>query len=213
MQGVTIPVRRSRECTSYLRKRGITFEVAEQMQMAYMESGYINKSVYRKRLLIPIYEKGELISVEGRDISGRQSTKVLYPKNSTVNTLYGLDTLDDSQPLYVVEGLLDLAVLRTDPHFANSTAIFGAQVTRRQVWLLNQFPQIILIPDNDKAGRGTTKKLIDELDYPFQILDVPCTGDIKDIGDIPTKLHTTVEALRKRGWGRSLVLSSNRRVH
>jgi DNA primase len=213
IQGTITKIRESADAVQYLRRRGITFEVADSMQMAYMESGRINGTVYRKRLLLPIYDDGKLISVEGRDVTGNQPTKVLYPKDSSVNTLYDIDKLDLEKPLYVVEGLTDLAVLRTDPYFANSTAIFGAQVTRRQSWLLNQVSNLILIPDNDKAGRNTTRKLTEELDRPFQILDVPKLQDIKDIGDIPTKLHTTVYNLRRRGWGRNTVLSSSRVFH
>lgn len=210
MQGKVIPIRESREAIQYLRKRGISFDVADTMQMAYMPAGAINGTLFNTRLLIPVYEDGTLISVEGRDVSGSQETKVLYPKDTTVNSLYDMDKLDPGKPLYVVEGLMDLAVLRTDPYFANSTAIFGATVTRRQLWLLNQYEHLILIPDNDKAGAMTTRKLIENLDRDFRILDVPRLGDIKDIGDIPTKLHTTVQALRKRGWGRVTTLSSNR---
>lgn len=213
IQSPVVGVRESLDAVRYLRRRGITFDVADSMQMAYMESGRINGTVYRKRLLVPIYESGKLISVEGRDVTGKQSTKVLYPKNSSVNTLYDLNNLDPDQPIYVVEGLLDLAVLRTDPYFANSTAIFGAQVTRRQVWLLNQYDRIVLIPDNDRAGRNTTRKLIEELDKPFEILDVPRLQDIKDVGDIPTVLRTSVYNLRRRGWGRNPVQSSTRVFH
>lgn len=213
IQSPVVSVRESADAVRYLRRRGITFDVADSMQMAYMESGRINGTVYRKRLLIPIYDNGNLISIEGRDVTGNQSTKVLYPKDSSVNTLYDLDKLDSEKPIYVVEGLLDLAVLRTDLYFANSTAIFGAQVTRRQMWLLNQYNHVVLIPDNDKAGRNTTRKLIEELDRPFEILDVPRLQDIKDIGDIPTVLRTTVYNLRRRGWGRNTVLSSTRVFH
>lgn len=213
IQGKVTPIRESNECVKYLRQRGITFDVADSMQMAYIESGRINGTVYRKRLLLPIYEKGKLLSVEGRDVTGNQQTKVLYPKDSTVNTLYDIDNLKAGERIYIVEGLLDLAVLRTDAYFANSTAIFGAQITRRQSWLLNQYEQLVLIPDNDKAGRSTTKKLIEELDHPFEILDVPRLQDIKDIGDIPVVLHTSVHALRRRGWGRSTIVSSTRVFH
>jgi len=213
IQSPVVNVRESADAVRYLRRRGVTFDVADSMQMAYMESGRINGTVYRKRLLIPIYDNGNLISVEGRDVTGNQSRKVLYPKDSSVNTLYDLDNINPEKPLYVVEGLFDLAVLRTDPYFANSTAIFGAQVTRRQLWLLNQYDHLVLIPDNDKAGRNTTRKLIEELDRPFEILDVPRLQDIKDIGDIPTVLRTTVENLRRRGWGRNPVPSSRRVFH
>lgn len=213
IQSPVISVRESVDAVRYLRRRGIPFDVADSMQMAYMESGRINGTVYRKRLLIPIYDNGKLISVEGRDVIGNQPTKVLYPKDSSVSTLYDFDKLDLEKPIYVVEGLVDLAVLRSDSYFANSTAIFGAQVTRRQLWLLNQCSRIILIPDNDKAGRGTTKKLSEELDRPFEILDVPKLQDIKDVGDIPTVLRTTVYNLRRRGWGRNTILSSTRVFH
>lgn len=213
IQSPVVNVRESNDAVRYLRTRGISFDVADSMQMAYMESGRINGTVYRKRLLIPIYDNGKLISVEGRDVTGRQNTKVLYPKDSSVNTLYDLDNLDPERPIYVVEGLLDLAVLRTDSYFANSTAIFGAQVTRRQLWLLNQYDRVVLIPDNDKAGRNTTRKLIEDLDRPFEILDVPRLQDIKDVGDIPTVLRTSVYNMRKRGWGRNTVLSSTRVFH
>jgi DNA primase len=195
-----------------LRKRGIPFDVAKAMQMGFLEKGFVSgdheaerKWNWYNRLLIPVYEGGQLISIEGRDVTGDlNAAKVLYPKESSVNTLYEFEKLDLHKPLYAVEGLLDLAVLRTDSYFANSTSIFGAALTPRKIWLFNQFDELIYIPDNDKAGRQTLAKLKDELEKPFRVLDVPRLGDIKDIGDIPQKLHTTVFALRKKGWGRIL---------
>ena len=210
MEGPVFPIREVPEAVSYLRRRGITFDVAEAMQMIVMPAGRINGTFFKDRLLIPIYENSKLISVEGRDLTGEQRTKVLYAKDTSVNSLYEMDKLDPTLPIYVVEGLMDLAVLRTDPFFRNSTAIFGAGVTRRQLWLLDQYEELVLIPDNDKAGRGTLKKLHEELTRPFYVLRLPPNKDpLKDIGDIPTKLHTTVQALRKRGWGRTLVTSTS----
>ena len=210
MKGAVVPAEQSREAMRYLRKRGISLEVARAMQMAYMEHGWIDGNPddlekepieFNKRLLIPIYEKGVLVSVEGRDVTGDSDKKVIYPRNSSVSTLYDLDKLDRTKTIYGTEGLVDLAVLRTDSYFANSTAIFGAALGHRQLFLLNQFEDFVYIPDNDAAGRKTLAKLKDRLEKPFRVLDPPRLGDIKDIGDIPTKLHTTVEALRKRGWG------------
>ena len=94
-------------------------------------------------------------------------------------------------------------MLRTDPFFANSTATFGAGISERQIWLLKQFSRIVMIPDNDEAGKKSMGHLKEHLGKPFEILEIPNLG-IKDIGDVPTKLHTTVEALRHRGWGRQL---------
>ena len=201
--GNIIPAEKSPEAVRYLRSRGIPFDVAKSMSMGYMDRGSINGTVFNKRLTIPIYEAGHLLAIEGRDVTGKQASKVLYPKDSTVQTLYDLDNLKKDEPLYVLEGTTKLAVLRTDSYFANSTATFGAGLSDRQIWLMKQFDKIIMIPDNDEAGKRACGKLKEQLGKPFDILEIPNLG-IKDVGDIPQKLHTTVEALRKRGWGRCL---------
>jgi DNA primase len=204
IQGIIVPYDKAIPAVGYLRKRGIPFDIAKQMDMGYLEKGFINGFSYAKRLTIPIKEQGKLISIELRDVTGKSEYKVFYPKDSTRNTLYDLDILDKHSPLYVVEGLMDLAVLRTDSFFENSTAVFGAGITPRQMFLLNQFDEVILIPDNDKAGHMTVCKLKEELTKPFKILDVPRKDVCKDVGDIPRKLHQTVEEVRHRGWGRVL---------
>jgi DNA primase len=208
IQGNIIPADKHPDSIRYLRSRGIPFEIARSMAMGYMEQGHINGTTYRKRLTIPIYEGSRLLAVEGRDVTGAQPLKVLYPKDSYVQTIYDSDALKRDEPLYVVEGITKLAVLRTDSYFANSTATFGAGLSDRQIWLLKQFDRVIMIPDNDEAGKKSMGRLRENLGKPFEILEIPKL-EIKDIGDIPTKLHTTVEALRKRGWGRSLKSSSD----
>lgn len=204
ISGSRIPVEKSTEGISYLRSRGIPLDIAKSMQMEFMNYGTINGTVFNKRLLIPIYENNKLLAVEGRDVTGSQVPKVLYPKSSTVQTLYDLDTLKKSEALYVVEGLTKLAVLRSDPYFANSTATFGSGLSERQIWLLQQFDKVVIIPDNDEAGKRSVRKLKDTLEKPFEILEIPKLDGIKDVGDIPQKLHTTVKTLRDRGWGRKL---------
>ena len=207
INGAIVPAHKHPASIKYLRAKGIPFDIAKAMKMGFMDRGYINGTTYAKRLTIPIYEGGRLLAVEGRDVTGTQPLKVLYPKDSTVQTLYDLDVLKRDEPLYVLEGLTKLAVLRTDHYFANSTATFGAGLNERQIWLMRQFDRIVMIPDNDDAGKRALGRLKENLEKPFEILEIPNLG-IKDVGDIPTILHTTVEALRKRGWGRSLKASS-----
>lgn len=203
VSGEVLPVEKSSEAIRYLRKRGITFEVANKMNMGFLKQGNINGTMFRNRLTIPIIENSKVLSIEGRDVTGLQTPKVLYPKDSTVQTLFDIDILDKSEPLYVVEGLMDLAVLRTDTYFKNSTALFGAGINERQLWLLNQFDKVIIIPDKDEAGSRSVRRLKEHLKREFFILEVPNLG-IKDVGDIPQKLRTTVMNIRNRGWGRSL---------
>mgnify|MGYP000878844029 CR=1 FL=1 len=203
IQGTVIPIEDSLAGLQYIQKRGITLEVAQAMGMQYTDVALINQILYEHRLLIPIREHTILLSVEGRDVTGTASKKVLYPRNSTINTLFDIDNLKREEPLFVIEGLMDLAVLRTAPEFKNSTAIFGAGVSKRQIALLSQFSKVIYIPDNDAAGLSTLKTFqkygltnVQVLKVPSVIQDVP----IKDVGDLPQKAGITIFNLVQRKW-------------
>jgi len=190
-------------CRNYMRKRSIPSRIAEQMQFRVAEKLYINRTLFKDRLLIPIYEKDNLVSVEGRDMLGTQTPKVLYPKGSSVNTLYDIDKLDYDAPVYVVEGLMDLALLRCYPEFSNSTSIFGSSLTERQSYHLKKFPKVIFIPDNDAAGMDTleiAKKRGMSNAYYLRIPEIINEVTIKDVGDVVNKAHLRLDELIKRKW-------------
>ena len=189
-------------CAAYLRKRGIPEPVAKSMGFKYADDILINNNRFRNRLLIPVYEDGRLISIEGRRILDNDETKVLYPRNSSVNTLFDIDNLDTTDTLYAVEGLMDLAVLRTSSVFKNSTSIFGANITRRQIELFKKFPKIVYIPDSDAAGEKTVEKLKAARLGKTYILRVPKkinNVDVKDVGDL-TKAGIVPQDLVDRNW-------------
>lgn len=189
-------------CAAYLRKRGIPEPVAKSMGFKYADDILINNNRFRNRLLIPVYEDGRLISIEGRRILDNDETKVLYPRNSSVNTLFDVDNLDTTDTLYAVEGLMDLAVLRTSSVFKNSTSIFGANITRRQIELFKKFPKIVYIPDSDAAGEKTVEKLKAARLGKTYILRVPKkinNVDVKDVGDL-TKAGIVPQDLVDRNW-------------
>ena len=189
-------------CAAYLRKRGIPESVAKSMGFKYAEEMLINTNKFKNRLLIPVYEEGRLISIEGRRILDNDEVKVLYPRNSSVNTLFDIDNLDTSSTIYAVEGLMDLAVLRTSDTFKNSTSIFGANITKRQLELLKRFPKIVYIPDSDAAGEKTVEKLKAAKLGKTYILRIPKkinNIDVKDVGDL-TKAGIVPQDLVDRNW-------------
>lgn len=186
-------------CLNYLSARGIDFNIARSLGMKYLEKGDVNGTPFFKRLMIPVYENNKLLSYEGRDITGTSKKKVLYPSGSSVNTLFNIDKLDVSQPIYVVEGIMDLSVLRSDDYFLNSTSIFGSSPTRRKALLLNKFKEIVWIPDNDNAGFESVKKYSEMLDLTkskISILPVPAFS--KDVGDFPK--HKFIIKDRREQW-------------
>ena len=83
---------------------------------------------------------------------------------------------------------MDLFVLRASRCFKDSTSIFGANLTKRQVKLMSEFPSIVYIPDSDAAGEKTVDILkssglsnVNVLRLPHQLFG----ANIKDVGDIP----------------------------
>lgn len=225
--GTALSVRDSKDCMAFLEMRGIPVSMAERMKMSFTEDAKTidNRSHdpdpleremhYKNRLLIPIYAGNKLISLEGRAIYPKREgdtkyKKCIYPKGSSTGTIYQYEKLDKNQPLYVVEGLLDLAVLRTDDFFKNSTALFGASIGNRQLYLLKMFKHIVYVMDDDKAGYTSLKKLKKGIPFDFYVLFPPFRSQgVKDVGDIPQKTGLTIQEVRERKWLNSMRLASS----
>ena len=234
LDGAFIPVDKDPDVCKYLMKRCIPVSVAKSMRMSFatmarsfdtFEPNNKDQMVYfTKRLVIPIYERGKLLSCEGRDIYGKEYyynmlrrkgldpdeheyKKCIYPRGASTSTLYDIDKLDSSRRLYFVEGIMDLAVLRTDSFFntKNSTAVFGASISERQRYFLKQFDFTYII-DADLAGWLSLRRLIEALkeapikrDWKFVVPPFHEQG-VKDVGDIPVKTGKTIEQCRKAHW-------------
>lgn len=234
LDGAFIPVDKDPDVCKYLMQRCIPVSVAKSMRMSFatmarsfdtFEPNNKDQMVYfTKRLVIPIYERGKLLSCEGRDIYGKEYyynmlrrkgldpdeheyKKCIYPRGASTSTLYDIDKLDSSRRLYLVEGIMDLAVLRSDSFFntKNSTAVFGASISERQRYFLKQFDFTYVI-DNDLAGWLSLRRLMEALkeapikrDWKFVVPPFHEQG-VKDVGDIPVKTGKTIEQCRKAHW-------------
>lgn len=201
-----LPIEENTQCLLYLNKRGIPLEIAKQYGFKYAEDTLINTTHFVNRLCIPIYEDEILTSIEGRMLSpviSESDRKVLYPKNTSVSTLFDIDNLNFNEDIYACEGLIDLFVLKTSDYFRNSTSIFGASLSNRQISLIARCnKRFIYIPDSDEAGFKTIEQLrkcglqnIYVLPLPEYVNDIK----IKDIGDLP-KCNSTPQDLINKKW-------------
>ncbi len=194
----------SREVNSFLRRRGLTSEIARAFKMFNTPKAVrYNGTRYVNRLCIPIYEGGRLLSIEGRALDIKNTLKVMYPKGSTVSTLFEYEKLDKDKPLWIVEGLMDLAFLRRDPYFVNSSCIFGANITPRQKHLLKKFKEVFYIRENDAAGDGCVKELQSISGISKGFLKLPnmlSNTKIKDVGDFVTAGWTVQRFRKEKNW-------------
>jgi len=214
----------------WAQSRGFTLDFCEKNNIRYgdffitkQKSDPLNKkewNYFNKCVVIPIFENSKLISFEARDTQGKEAwikwhqehgveydekkyKKVLYPSHSSINTIYDFNKLDTSKPLYITEGLMDMFSLRTEPEFKNSSCLFHCTPTERQIYLLNKFPQIIYVVDNDSPGLKACLFLMEKLKDKVSFLVPPCRPGIKDINDILQGKDASIKTVKDMidmGW-------------
>jgi 5S rRNA maturation endonuclease (ribonuclease M5) len=186
-EGVAVPALESPEALSYCYKRHMTDDFINEFKLMQTKFCRIKGkregderpgTPFINRLLVPIEENGSIVSIEGRDLTGTAEKKCIYPRGCTVDTLFNIDKLDRKKPLIVVEGIMDLVQIYLNLT-TNVTAVFGASVTNRQWYLLNQFDDVVVFQDNDEAGDLMVDEFYKKYDKDFTVAQVP----EKDPGD------------------------------
>lgn len=183
----------------WLKYRGIKESVADTAKVFYGsvnisykdDEGQEKTYTVHDRIVFPIYDdKHQLCSLEMRfPFFGTESKafkdsvrKVLYPKNSSVNLLYDQENLNKREKLYVTEGLMDCLAFRSLTGIRNSTSIFGAQLTEHQKELLNEFPEVCYVYNNDPAGLKSLQSL--KQSYKGKFTELKPAGNFDDVGEM-----------------------------
>ena len=120
---------------------------------------------YARRIIIPIYYQGRLVSYHSRDITGRQrlrhkacekAEEILDHKT----IVYGFDHAirNSRKKVIVVEGIFD--VWKIGP---GAVATFGIEVLSSQVRLLSKFEEVFVLFDNEPQALKNARKLRDDL--------------------------------------------------
>lgn len=87
-----------------------------------------------------------------------------------LTTLYGIDSLQDDQPVYVVEGEKDVNTAINVCGVAAVSQVGGASNNPKSAdWSILAGRDVIIVQDDDKPGEKRTKKLLDYL----QSMDTP----------------------------------------
>ena len=105
------------------------------------------------RLVIPFFDKeGKMIAFQGRSLDKHNPLRYITIKVSEDECkLFGLETIDESKPVYVVEGPLDSLFIE------NSIAMAGSDLSANSC--LNSQTSLVIVMDNESRNVEIVKKI------------------------------------------------------
>ncbi len=143
----------------YLEQRGFSAGLLEKKWDMHA-ANHIGD--YKFRIIAPIYLRGELISYQGRDITGKSDLryKACKLENEVIHhqdTLYGIDYARSNT--VIVEGITD--VWRLGP---GAIATFGIDFTRAQIeMMIMRFKKVAILFDGEAQAQKQARKLVEIL--------------------------------------------------
>ena len=162
----------SQRAANYYLGRGITKDSVERYLLGYSES--------QDMVTIPVHSPdGMCLGFVGRSVEGKEFKNTPgLPKAKTMFNLFRAKRFDK---VFVVESSFD--AIRLEQAGAHAVATLGASVSGKQRELLKQyFNNVIILGDNDDAGREMAKKLSNILGSSAINASLP--GSVKDVSDL-----------------------------
>ena len=138
------------------------------------------------RIVIPLYQDGNLIGFQGRAIEKKSVPKYLTVMiNDNAPKIYGLDKIDNKQSVYVTEGPFDSTFI------SNSIAMCGADADVRK-WGVND---PVWIYDNEPRNNEIVKRISTTIDRGERVVIWPNNIHEKDINDMVLGGHNIMSVL------------------
>lgn len=165
----------------YFNSRNINKDSIVKFQLGYSEK--------QNMITIPVHSPdGMCVGFVGRSVQGKDFKNSTHLPKSKV--LFNLHRVKNSSIVYIVESSFD--AIRLDQIGFPAIATLGANVSRTQTDLLQKyFNNIVVIPDNDEAGKSMSEKITDRLGSRASI--VKLDDKYKDIGDMNDEQIKNIE--------------------
>jgi hypothetical protein len=159
---------------------------------------------YRDRVIIPFYDKERVVGWTGRKIV---DGKPKYLTTAQPGYVFNIDhQTDDRKYVIVVEGQIDAIAV-------DGCAIMHNEPSETQILRLNALGrEVIVVPDNDKAGAVMIKTAIDQR----WSVSLPDWGDdVKDVADAVKKygrIYTIFTILQYREHNQIKITMLKKRI-
>jgi len=127
------------------------------------------------RIIIPLYDSEfNLMGFQGRALGPSQNKYITVMLSDDAPKIYGLDQVDSSEPIYIVEGPFDSTFIK------NSIAMCGSDVDIRSFgWC-----DYIYVYDNEPRNREIVNRISKTIDRGDKVIIWPMSVEQKDINDM-----------------------------
>jgi len=131
------------------------------------------------RLILPFLDKDKnLFGFQGRSFRKTGIRYITIMLNEDQPKIFGLDTMDPSKDIYVVEGPIDSLFL------PNGIASAGGDLISPLQLLDVQKEQFVVVYDNEPRNKDTIKKIEKAIDSGYRVCIWPTAMEQKDINDM-----------------------------
>lgn len=185
-------VERSR---TYLEKRKINpekFYFAEKFKtfVNTLKPTFAKTDLDEPRIIIPLYYEGNLIGLQGRSLGPSQNKYITVMLSDNAPKIYGLDQVDSSKPIYIVEGPFDSTFVQ------NAVAMCGSDVDIRSFGWSNY----IYVFDNEPRNREIVNRISKNIDKGDKVIIWPSSIHQKDINDMVLYGHNIMDVLKSNTY-------------
>ncbi len=127
------------------------------------------------RIIIPLFDfENNLIGFQGRSLVPNSVKYITVMLSDDAPKIYGLDQVDSSQPIYIVEGPFDSTFVQ------NSVAMCGSDVDIRSFG----WSDYIYVFDNEPRNREIVNRISKTIDRGDKVIIWPISIEQKDINDM-----------------------------
>ena len=143
------------------------------------------------RIIIPLYtEDGDLFGFQGRALGASKVKYITIMLNDDIPKVYGLDKVDKSKTVYVVEGPFDSTFVD------NAIAMCGADVSLDSLGIKD----LVYVYDNEPRNREICQRIEKMIKTGKKIVIFPSKILEKDINDMVIAGHDVESILQSNTY-------------
>lgn len=148
---------------------------------------FTNTTIDESRIIIPLYDESKtLIGFQGRALKSSSTKYITVMLDDEAPKLYGLETINEKEPIYIVEGPFDSTFVE------NAVAMCGSDVDIRSFNWSNH----IWVLDNEPRNREIVNRIAKLIDRGDKVVIWPTTIQEKDINDMILAGHDVMNMLK-----------------